>query len=68
VPAGDQMQEAEKVGQQDDEKSTSVSCFPGQNAAMRVLEVGCGVGNTVIPVLQTNKYVLENLIFINCVL
>ena len=29
--------------------------FPGDKATTRMLEVGCGVGNTVIPVLQTNK-------------
>lgn len=29
--------------------------FPGEKASTRMLEVGCGVGNTVIPILQTNK-------------
>ncbi|XP_071948263.1 tRNA N(3)-cytidine methyltransferase METTL2-like [Antedon mediterranea] len=37
--------------------------FPGWHSNTRILEVGCGVGNTVFPILQTN---IDDKLFIYC--
>ncbi|XP_034047042.1 tRNA N(3)-methylcytidine methyltransferase METTL2 isoform X2 [Thalassophryne amazonica] len=33
--------------------------LPGSSATYRILEVGCGVGNTVFPVLKTNNFAVD---------
>jgi len=42
---------------------SSTGDFPGMNSNKRIFEVGCGVGNTVFPVLQTNN---DSGLFIYC--
>jgi len=36
-------------------QSSSQEGYPGSSSTLRIFEVGCGVGNTVLPVLRTNK-------------
>lgn len=38
-----------------EEETPQTEVFPGQSATFRIFEVGCGVGNTVYPVLKANN-------------
>lgn len=45
-------------------EGTPQESFPGKLSKFRVLEVGCGVGNTIFPILKTNN--AENLFVYGC--
>lgn len=42
---------------------TSEEAYPGERAKFRILEVGCGVGNTVFPILKVNN---DDGLFVYC--
>ncbi|XP_068186172.1 tRNA N(3)-methylcytidine methyltransferase METTL8, mitochondrial isoform X2 [Antennarius striatus] len=41
--------------EESDQAATQTAPFPGQRASFRILEIGCGVGNSVIPIIDSIK-------------
>uniref|UniRef100_F6YCY6 tRNA N(3)-methylcytidine methyltransferase n=1 Tax=Ciona intestinalis TaxID=7719 RepID=F6YCY6_CIOIN len=42
---------------------TTVGSFPGSDSKVKFMEIGCGVGNTIFPILKVNN---ENLFMYGC--
>ncbi|XP_047457175.1 mRNA N(3)-methylcytidine methyltransferase METTL8 [Mugil cephalus] len=50
------FQEAgQDAGRGEKEAAEQTSAFPGQHASFRIFEAGCGVGNSVFPILKSIK-------------
>uniref|UniRef100_A0A3Q2GI87 tRNA N(3)-cytidine methyltransferase n=1 Tax=Cyprinodon variegatus TaxID=28743 RepID=A0A3Q2GI87_CYPVA len=59
-----QQNGCDKKQSRDFAPSSGDNCdFPGSSATYRILEVGCGVGNTVFPILKTNN---DSGLFVYC--